>query len=122
MQNFKLVLPEHMNHYGDLYGGNMLKWVDESAWIAASRDFPGSRFVTIGLDDVAFHLPVQLGSILRFESQRTHKGRTSVRYAVQVFAEHIESGRAEPVFTATVSFVNLDPDRNKRPIAPPPDS
>ena len=35
VQHFRLVMPEHMNHFGDLYGGNMLKWVDEIAWIAA---------------------------------------------------------------------------------------
>jgi len=25
MENYKLVLPEHLNHYGYLSGGNMLK-------------------------------------------------------------------------------------------------
>jgi len=38
MESYKLVLPEHLNHYGYLFGGNMLKWVDEISWIAASRD------------------------------------------------------------------------------------
>jgi len=25
MENYKLVLPEHLNHYGFLFGGNLLK-------------------------------------------------------------------------------------------------
>ena len=52
MENYKLVLPEHLNHFGDLFGGNLLKWVDESAWIAATREHPGCRFVTIAMDEV----------------------------------------------------------------------
>ncbi|MEI7902842.1 MAG: acyl-CoA thioesterase, partial [bacterium] len=43
MISYKLVMPEHMNHYGLLFGGNLLKWVDETAWMAASLDYPGSR-------------------------------------------------------------------------------
>jgi len=31
MNQYKLALPEHLNHYGYLFGGNMLKWVDEYA-------------------------------------------------------------------------------------------
>lgn len=28
METYKLVLPEHLNPYGYLFGGNLLKWVD----------------------------------------------------------------------------------------------
>ena len=54
MRNHKLVLPEHLNHYGYLFGGYLLHWVDEYGYIAANLDFPGHRFVTIALDNVAF--------------------------------------------------------------------
>jgi len=54
MINHKLVLPEHLNHYGYLFGGYLLHWVDEYAYITANLDFPGHRFVTIGLDKVVF--------------------------------------------------------------------
>jgi acyl-CoA hydrolase len=32
------VLPEHLNHYGYLFGGHLLKWVDASAWIKWSSE------------------------------------------------------------------------------------
>ena len=35
MINHKLVLPQYLNHYGFLFGGHLLKWVDEYAYIAA---------------------------------------------------------------------------------------
>ena len=55
MENHKLVLPEHLNHFGFLFGGHMLAWVDEVAWIAASLDYPGYHFVTVGMDEVSFN-------------------------------------------------------------------
>lgn len=50
MQNHQLVLTEHLNHYGFLFGGTLLKWVDESAYICARLDYPGKSFVTVGMD------------------------------------------------------------------------
>ncbi|MGD0283399.1 MAG: hotdog domain-containing protein, partial [Dissulfurispiraceae bacterium] len=61
MENYKLVLPEHLNQFGYLFGGNLLKWVDEVAWIAASLDFPGCKFVTIGMDRVEFRKSIKQG-------------------------------------------------------------
>jgi len=85
MENFKLVLPEHLNHYGFLYGGYMLQWADEAAYIAASLDYPGHGFVTVGLNQVSFRQQVRSGSILRFETVRTKTGNSSVEYQVDVY-------------------------------------
>jgi acyl-CoA hydrolase len=82
MENYKLVLPEHLNHYGYLFGGHLLKWVDEVAWIAASLDYPGCNFVTIGMDKVEFRKSVKQGALLRLEVNRAREGNTSVQYTV----------------------------------------
>ena len=66
METYKLVMPENLNQYGYLFGGDMLKWVDEYAWLVASRDFPGCPLVTVGMDKISFRRPVENGSILRF--------------------------------------------------------
>ncbi|MEJ2525186.1 MAG: hypothetical protein P8Y73_06405 [Desulfuromonadales bacterium] len=31
-----------------------LQWVDEYAWLVASRDFPGCPLVTVGMDKISF--------------------------------------------------------------------
>lgn len=116
MENFKLVLPEHLNHYGYLFGGNLLKWVDEVAWIAASRDYPGCKFVTIGMDKVEFRRPVRAGSILRFSVERGALGNSSVQYTATVYRDDIESGAEETIFSTHVSFVCLDDQGGKQPL------
>jgi len=114
MEQHKLVLPEHLNHYGYLFGGNMLKWVDEYSWIAATLDYPGCKFVTIGMDEVAFRKPVHEGAVLRFNIHKEKQGSSSVVYSVEVFAENLENSVEERVFSTRVTFVCLDDAGNKR--------
>jgi acyl-CoA hydrolase len=72
------VLPEFLNDQGFLFGGNLLKWVDESAYITASLEFPGNRLVTV----------------------------TSVSYKIDVLGEKL-AGTKEPLFVTKITFVNV---------------
>lgn len=108
VENYKLVLPEHLNHYGYLFGGTLLQWVDEVAWIAASLDFPGCNFVTIAMDRVEFRKSVRQGSLLRFEVSKRKEGKTSVQYGVTVYNHDLAAGTEEAMFTNTTTFVCLD--------------
>ena len=107
MKHRKIVQPEYLNDQGFLFGGNLLKWVDESAYITASLDFPGNRFVTISLDQVVFKHPILQGEILCFDIQRVRKGRTSVTYKIDVIGEKLAS-HTEPLFVTHITFVNVD--------------
>ncbi len=109
MTTYKLVLPGHLNHYGFLFGGYLLQWVDEASWIAASNAYPGCRFVTIGMDRVEFRKGVRKGTILRLVCDSEKVGRTSVTYRVEVFRQSLPaSGNAEPVFNTRVTLVRVD--------------
>ena len=120
MENYKLVLPEHLNHFEVLFGGYLLKWVDEMAWIAASLDFPHCRFVTIGMDRVEFKKSIQKGTILKFQMTRESVGTTSVSYVVDVYKAHVEhpfeQANQDSIFSTTVTLVNVDSTGHKRPV------
>ena len=115
MENFKLVLPAHLNHYGFLFGGYLLKFVDEMAWIAASLEYPGYNFVTIGMDKVEFRKSVRQGTILRFKSSKSRVGNTSVTFLVEVFRD-AENGEKELVFSTSVTMVRVDENGSKKTI------
>ncbi|MFW6134240.1 MAG: acyl-CoA thioesterase [Elusimicrobiota bacterium] len=114
MENYKLVLPQHLNQFGYLYGGNLLKWVDESAWIAASLEYPGCSFVTVGMDKIEFKKSVKQGTILKFISKKTRQGNTSVEYSVEVYNEN--KSEENFVFSTKVTFVNVDKNGKKSPL------
>lgn len=108
MENFTLVRPEHLNHHGYLFGGAMLKWVDENAWMIASLEFPGCTLVTIAMDEIRFTHRVDNGTILRFRVEQQGKGRSSVTYAVNVFADEPGATTELEVFKTQVTFVRVD--------------
>jgi acyl-CoA hydrolase len=110
----RLVLPAHLNHYGFLFGGVLLLWVDEASWIAASVDYPDCRWVTIAMDKVEFRHSVRKGTILNIRCREYQRGTTSVTYEVCVH----DTRRPEipAIFATHVTLVNLDENGNKTPI------
>jgi acyl-CoA hydrolase len=114
METHRLVLPEDLNHFGFLFGGRLLAWVDEACWIAASLDFPHCQFVTIGMDKVEFRFSVRQGTILNIRCTKEHEGTTSVSYRVEVFDRR--NPIAPPIFSTGITYVSVDDSGRKRPI------
>lgn len=113
MDTYTLVRTGHLNHQGNLFGGQLLKWVDEFAWLAATREYCASVLVTRAMDNSEFAHAVANGSILRFHMERVHEGKTSVRYSVDVFADMPGQDDEILIFSNTVTFVSVDAQGNK---------
>lgn len=110
MDNYTIVRPEHLNHHGYLFGGVMLKWVDEFAWLVVSRDFPGCRMVTLAMDQSLFKERVVSGAILRFCIEPRKKGQRSVMYEVVVHADEPGATVEKRVFSTRITFVRVSED------------
>ena len=115
-ENHRLVLRGDLNQYGFLFGGNLLSWVDEASWIAASLDYPHCQFVTLAMDTIEFHYSVREGTILEFQCTHLRKGTTSVTYDVKVLDR---KNHADPIFSTRVTFVAVDAEGKKRPVDDP---
>ncbi len=113
MESCTLVRTEHLNHYGRLFGGQLLRWVDEFAWVAASRQFPGRNLVTRAMADVEFRHQVRNGAILTFRTELQGQGSTSVCYTVIVHAEYPHTGESQEVFSTAVTLVAVDENGHK---------
>ncbi len=121
MDHFKLVLPEHLNHHGSLFGGHMLKWIDEFAYITANLEFPANRFVTIALDNVEFRHGVQNGEILRFNVSLERLGITSVSFRVRVYGTRRHEETNIVLFETNITLVNVAESGKKAKIVRPKD-
>ena len=117
MNHRKLVLPAHMNAQGSLFGGYLLQWLDEFAYITASMEFPGRRFVTIALNNVEFKHPIRCGQILRFAVSRMRLGTSSVEYLVEVFGERHPGHEEKVLFATNITFVNVSENGEKQNIS-----
>ncbi|MGL4982556.1 MAG: acyl-CoA thioesterase [Treponemataceae bacterium] len=114
MESFVCVRQEHLNHHGYLFGGQLLLWTDEIAWMAATQDFPHAKFVTRAFGESLFQKRVLPGSILRFEIKKIKQGTTSVTYGVDVFARACDCSAEELSFLTTVTFISVDEKGNKK--------
>jgi acyl-CoA hydrolase len=117
MNNYTFVRFEHLNQHNNLFGGQMLSWVDENAWLTAARDFPGYKLVTRAMDRVSFEKTVPNGSILRFHILPCNQGECSITYSVDVFADSPGVLSDEVlVFSNKVTFVSISEDGTKIPL------
>ncbi|MBP8917273.1 MAG: acyl-CoA thioesterase, partial [Chitinophagales bacterium] len=57
----KAIFPNTTNHYDTLFGGTALMWMDEVAFITATR-FSRQKMVTVSSDRVDFNKPVPAGT------------------------------------------------------------
>jgi acyl-CoA hydrolase len=114
MRHHKLVLPEHMNHQGSLYGGYLLMWLDEVAYMTANLQFPHHRFVTVALDNVEFKHRIECGEIICFNVSLEKQGYSSVTYFVSVTGTRSETEKV--LFETRITFVSIDEKGVKRPV------
>ncbi len=111
-----IVIPEHLNHRGTLFGGVALSMMDRSAFVAATRH-SRQTVVTVGVSDVDYVAPVHIGEIVEVLAEVTATGRTSMTIEVTMVAEVLLSGERRLCGTGRFVFVAIGPD--DRPVAVP---
>lgn len=111
------VLPQHANALGNVFGGQIMAWVDLCAAITAQRH-SGRIAVTAFVDDLKFEQPVKVGEVVRLRAHVSATFRTSMEIAVVVEGEDSRTGRRWPCVTAALTFVAIDENGKPTPVAP----
>ncbi|HMX05185.1 MAG TPA: acyl-CoA thioesterase [Chitinophagales bacterium] len=109
----KAIFPNTTNHYDTLFGGTALMWMDELAFITATR-FSRQRMVTVSSDRVDFKKPVPAGTIAELIGRVTHVGTTSIIIKVEVYLEQMYSDEREKAMEGTFTMVAID--EHKKPV------
>ena len=108
-----MVLPPDTNHYGTMFGGKVMAYIDDTAAIAATRHARRS-VVTASTDSVDFLHPIRAGQSVCLEAFATWSRRTSVEVFVKVIAEDMLTGERTLCATSFVTFVALDVNGEKQ--------
>ena len=103
-----LICPAHINHYGRLFGGNLLQWIDELAGIVAIRHC-GSIVTTAAIDNLQFKAPAYAGDMIVLRGVMTYVGRTSMEVRVDTFREGMDGSR-EMINRAYIDMVAINQD------------
>jgi acyl-CoA hydrolase len=111
------VLPQHANVYGNVFGGQIMAWVDLCAAICAQRH-TGRPCVTAFVDDLLFKRPVRVGQVVRLRAHVTATFRTSLEIAVSVRGEDTVTGEEWPTVECRTTFVAMSDNRTPTPLPP----
>lgn len=103
----KLVFPQDTNPIGTLYGGTALKWMDEVAFLTATR-FARCQIVTVSMDRVDFKVPIPQGAIVELVGNVTQVGNTSVTVRVQILLENTRSATQKLAIEGHLAMVAVD--------------
>ncbi|MDA8621772.1 acyl-CoA thioesterase [Psychrosphaera sp.] len=111
----KTVFPGRTNHHNTLFGGEALAWMDEVAFICATR-FCRKPLVTISSDRVDFKEPIPAGSIVELVASVSQIGRTSMVVEVNIFIEGMYKDDKHKAISGSFKFVALDENRKPTPV------
>lgn len=81
-----LAAPTDVNWGGKVHGGTVMKWIDEAAYVCASR-YCGRDAVAVFSGGVRFYRPLLIGDVVEVEARLVYTGTKGMHIAV-----HVRSG------------------------------
>ena len=116
-EHVHLVQPSDLNGGGRLFGGIMMKMIDEVAAIVAMRHTGLKTVTTAAVDSLVFKSAAYVNDLVIFIGYLTYTGRTSMEVRVDAYVERSD-GLRYPINRAFLVLVALD--ENNKPTAVPP--
>jgi len=108
----KCVKPEDLNPNGTLFGGSLLRWIDEEAAIYAICQLDNQRVVTKFMSEINFVGSARQGDIIELGMTATHFGTTSITLRCEV---RNKITRKSILTVEKMVFVNLDQNGSPAP-------
>ncbi|MDM1048921.1 MULTISPECIES: acyl-CoA thioesterase [Sphingobacterium] len=108
----KWVKPEDLNPNGSLFGGTLLRWIDEEAVIYAIVQLGNPHVVTKFISEINFVSSAKQGDIIELGIEAINFGNTSLTMRCEV---RNKISRKTILSIDKLVFVNLDPQGNPVP-------
>ncbi|MCL5680595.1 MAG: acyl-CoA thioesterase [Candidatus Thermoplasmatota archaeon] len=112
----RVMMPPDANLAGNVFGGSILKMIDEISGIVATRHCR-RNVVTASIEHMDFLYPVHIGNLVTLKARMNFVGRTSMEVGVKVYAENLENGDLNFTGNAIITLVSLD--ESGRPVEVP---
>jgi acyl-CoA hydrolase len=111
------MMPMDANVAGNVFGGSILRLIDEVASIVAFRH-ARKNVVTASIDRMDFYSPVFIGDLLRLNASINYVHKSSMEVGVRVEAENPVSGKVRHTGTCFLTYVALDKEGAPTPVPP----
>ncbi len=115
-QYSQLVMPDHINNVGTLFGGQLVSWMDMAAAKTCHRFLKGTKawgVVTKVIQEVEFSQPIHAGDWVTFRGIVVKAGKSSIVVKIDAYAEgHQEDERLACTAKIIMVAVRKDDDGN----------
>ena len=101
-----LLMSQHINGSGRLFGGRLLAWLDELAGIVAMRH-SGGDVITASIDNLQFKHGAHINDIIVLVGRVTYVGNSSMEVRIDTYVEESDGSR-HPINRAYFVMVALD--------------
>ncbi|KAG8524599.1 Acetyl-coenzyme A thioesterase [Galemys pyrenaicus] len=98
------IQPSHANARGKLSAGQLLKWIDATACLAAEKH-AGVSCVTASVDDIQFEEMARVGQVITIKAKVSRAFSTSMEISIKVIVQDILTGIEKLVSVAFCTFV-----------------
>jgi acyl-CoA hydrolase len=113
----RLMMPSDANIRGNVFGGSIMKYMDEVAAITAFKH-ARKNVVTASIDRMNFYAPVYIGNLLILKASVNYVGHTSMEVGVRIEAEDLPKGMVTHTGSCYLTYVALDEQGNPSPVQP----
>ncbi len=117
MTTVRLMMPTDGNILGNVFGGAIMRYMDEVAGIVAFHH-ARKTVVTASIDRMDFFAPVYVGNLLILKAAVNYVGRTSMEVGVRIEAEDALTGTTTHTGSCYLTFVALDGKGRPTPVEP----
>lgn len=117
MMTARLMMPTDANVLGNVFGGAIMRYMDEAAAIVAWRH-AGRNVVTASIDRMNFFAPVYVGNLLILKASVNYVGTTSMEIGVRIEAQDPSTRRGVHAGSCYLTYVALDERGKPTPIPP----
>lgn len=117
MTTVRLMMPTDGNVVGNVFGGAIMRYMDEVAGIVAFHH-ARKNVVTASIDRMDFYAPVYVGNLLILKAAVNFVGRTSMEVGVRIEAEDPLTGTTTHTCSCYLTFVALDGNGKPSPVEP----
>lgn len=116
IEQYHILMPEHINGYNRLFGGKLMEWIDVVAGVVARRHC-GHDVTTASVDRLEFQAPAYVNSTIVLMGRITYVGHTSMEVRVDTYVEALDGAR-QRVNRAYLVMVALDSNEKPTPVPP----
>ena len=110
-------MPMDANVLGNVFGGAIMRYMDEVAAIVAWRH-AGKNVVTASIDRMNFYAPVFVGNLLIMKATVNYVGTTSMEIGVRIEAQDPTTRKGTHTGSCYLTYVALDEKGKPTPIPP----